>query len=284
MNLMVPRFYYLPIILAAIRFRKPGGLSVACAFVALYQLANPSLWQWQNAERDVLQLIIFIGVGLVTAKLFEDAEQMKYLAITDDLTGLHNLRSFELHYAGLLKNAGVNQTPLSLLIIDLDYLKSINARYGHLAGAQGIQTLGRIIAEQIPADAIACRYGGDEFVIALPACPLPRALCSAEKMRTALAKCTPFLAGHSLPYGSLTLSAGVASILLGNCEDLGAYGEALFRAADEALYQAKEQGRDRVYAQSYSSGQPLIPELIDGDERQHPNSEDATEIAMETTA
>lgn len=97
-----------------------------------------------------------------------------------------------------------------------------------------------------------------------------------------MAQCAPLLAGHPLPPGSLTLSAGVASVLLGNLGDVQVYGEALFHAADEALYQAKEQGRDTVYAQSYSS--PLIPELINGDERQHPNSEAATEIATEATA
>ena len=247
--LPVHHFYYLPIILAAIHFRKTGGLLVACASVVLYQLVNPNLWQWQNAERDVLQLIIFIGVGLVTAKLVEDAERMRLLAHTDDLTGLHNLRSFEAHYALLLHVARMKQTPLSLVILDLDHLKDLNARFGHLAGAQAIQTLGHIIADQLPANAVACRYGGDEFVIALPNCSGLRARRWAENWRVILAHSSPTLAGYSLPPRSLTLSAGVADIVLGESDDLLAQGEALFQAADKALYQAKELGRDRVHWQ-----------------------------------
>ncbi len=247
--LPVHHFYYVPIIMAALRFRKAGGLLVACASVALYQLANPNLWQWQYAERETLQLIIFIGVGWVTAKLHEDAERMRILAYTDDLTGLHNLRSFEAHYARLLRTAQTTHIPLSLVILDLDHLKDLNARFGHLAGAQAIQTLGRLIADHLPDDAVACRYGGDEFVLALPNFSLPRALRWAESLRLRLARSSPTLAGHLLPPGTLTLSAGVAVIVVETVEDLPAQGETLFHWADEALYQAKEQGRNRVYSQ-----------------------------------
>ncbi len=203
-------------------------MSVACASVALYQLANPNLWQWQNAERDVLQLSIFIGVGGVTARLVEDAERMRFLALTDDLTGLHNLRSFEAHYALLLRAAMTRQIPLSLIILDLDHLKNLNARFGHLAGAQAIQTLGRIIAGELPTDAVACRYGGDEFVIALPNRSSPCALHWAESLRVGLAQSTPTLAGHPLPLGTLTLSAGVAGILVATSEDLLTQGKRYF--------------------------------------------------------
>lgn len=246
----VHHFYYLPIILAAIHFRKIGGLGVACASIVLYQFANPHLWQWPNAERDVLQLSVFIGVGWVTAKLVEDAERMRVLAHTDDLTGLHNLRSFEAHYALLLQAAQLKQTPVSLIILDLDRLKDLNARFGHLAGAQAIQILGRVIADELPTDAVACRYGGDEFVIALPHCSLSCARHWAESLRVNLAQIAPTLAGHSLPHGTLTLSAGVAAVWVTPNEEILAQGEALFRAADEVLYRAKEQGRNRVYAQT----------------------------------
>lgn len=246
-NLPVHHLYYLPIILAAIRFGKRGGMLVAFLSVILYHLANPNLLQASNTERDLLQLVIFIGVGLVTARLSSDAARMKYLAMTDDLTGLHNLRSFELHYARMLEDSITQHSPMSLLVIDLDHLKALNTRLGHLAGAQGIQLLGRIIAAHIPSDAIACRYGGDEFVIALSGCALSRARRIAETIRTTLLQTSPYLAGHQLQPGELTMSAGVASILPRNIEGRAAQGEALFRAADEALYQAKSDGRDRVY-------------------------------------
>jgi diguanylate cyclase (GGDEF)-like protein len=193
-----------------------------------------------------MRLAIFLGIGWVTARLVEDAEQMRRLAHTDDLTGLHNLRSFEACYAALCSEAIKAGTPLTLLMLDLDRLKAINDRYGHLAGAQAVQTFGHVIAQHVPPGAIACRYGGDEFVIALPACSAQRGLETAERIRTAVTRLAPTLAGHALPTGTLSTSVGVAtSVPTAQAEPLE-LSEALFRAADQALYQAKEEGRNRV--------------------------------------
>jgi diguanylate cyclase (GGDEF)-like protein len=245
-ELPVHHFYYLPIVLAAVRFKKKGGLAAACAAGALYHLTNPNTFHQQNLRRDLVQLGVFIGMGWIAAKLAEDAERMRNLAHTDDLTGLHNLRSFELNYAALLRQARDCRTPLALLVLDLDHLKSINERYSHIAGAQAIQTMGRVIAEHVPGGAIACRYGGDEFVILLPEYSLLRAAHVAKCLQTNLLRLSPVLAGNSLPPGSLTISAGVASLSPRPDEDLLSAGERLFREADDALFQAKAQGRNRV--------------------------------------
>lgn len=213
----------------------------------LYHLANPHALGWQYAERDLMRLTIFLGVGWVTARLVEDAEEMRWLANTDDLTGLHNLRSFEARYAALCREAIDAGTPLMLLALDLDRLKALNDRYGHLAGAQAVQALGQVIAARIPPGAVACRYGGDEFAIALPACSSQQGLETAERIRAAVAELAPALAGHQLPAGALTTSIGVATFAPTPDEKPLELSQALFHAADQALYQAKEQGRNRVH-------------------------------------
>jgi diguanylate cyclase (GGDEF)-like protein len=245
-ELPVHHFYYMPIILAAVRFKKAGGLSAACAAGVFYHLTNPNSFRSQNLGRDLVQLGVFIGMGLIAVKLAGDAERMRKLAHTDDLTGLHNLRSFEANYAAMLQQARSSQTPLALLVLDLDHLKAINEQYGHIAGAHAIQAMGKVIAEHTPKEAVACRYGGDEFVILLPEYSVPRAARVARRLHSNLLSLSPVLAGHPLPPGSLTISAGVASLSPEPNDDLSSAGERLFRDADEALFQAKAQGRNRV--------------------------------------
>lgn len=240
--------YYLPIIFAAIRFGRRGGLIVALASVVLYHLANPRLLNLRHGEGDIVQIILFFTVGLIAAKLTDDANRMRLLAITDDLTGLHNLRSFETHLANFFTQARIKKSPLSLLVLDLDRLKSLNDHFGHLAGAEAVRTVGHLIAGHIPPNAVACRYGGDEFVIALPEHTIEQAIKVAEVLRQAVYDVQPTLVSRPFPAGTLSISVGVAGHLV--CGTGGTYqqAEALFRAADRALYRAKEQGRNCVCA------------------------------------
>ncbi|MBI1763637.1 MAG: GGDEF domain-containing protein [Acidobacteria bacterium] len=267
-ELPVHHFYYFPIILAAVRFGQRGGWLTAAAAGLLYYLANQHSLNWHFIERDALRLAIFLAVGWVTARLVEDADQMRRLAHTDDLTGLHNLRSFEARYAALCRAAIQAGTPLTLLVLDLDRLKALNARHDHLAGAQAVQTLGQIIAQEIPADAVACRYGGDEFVIALPRCPAPSGLETAHRIRLTLLALAPTLVGLTFPAGTLSTSIGAVTAVLTPEQEPLALSEALFRAADEALFQAKEQGRNCVHyapltslatARSFAASETVLP-------------------------
>jgi hypothetical protein len=139
--------YYLPIILAATEFGFPGGLMVSLSSVLLYHLANPRLLLIHEfRQADIVQIILFFTVGLVAAKLADDAKRLRLLSITDDLTGLHNLRSFESHLATLVNQAKKDGSTLSLLVLDVDRLKSLNDSYGHLAGADAVRTVGHLIA------------------------------------------------------------------------------------------------------------------------------------------
>jgi diguanylate cyclase (GGDEF)-like protein len=244
--------YYVPIILAGLWFSRRGGLIAAAAAIVLYHLANPHLLTFRYNQLDLVQIALFVAVGLVTARLVQDARRLRQLATTDDLTGLHNLRSFEAHLTTIVHTARASSTPVSMLVVDVDRLKSMNDRHGHLAGAEAVREVGRIIADTMPPEAVACRYGGDEFVIALPRCDELRAKEIAGALRHRVHAVAPTLAKISFPPGTLSISVGVASRTMfrgvrrspesGDVEG----GEALFRAADSALYVAKNCGRNAV--------------------------------------
>jgi diguanylate cyclase (GGDEF)-like protein len=251
----VQHLYYVPIILASVRFGYRGSATAAIA-ILLYHLANPRVVTFQYTEGDVLQIALFVGIGITAAKLANDRRRLHRLASTDDLTGLHNLRSFEAQLRTLLRHAVVCQLPLTLLVLDLDRLKSLNDVHGHLAGAEAVRTIGHLIAARLQAGSVACRYGGDEFVIAIPDCDEHQARAIADALRTDVNSCAPVLAGVSFPAGTLSISIGIASTASdaipaatpnrGDPAQDDAAGEALFRAADAALYPAKAGGRNRV--------------------------------------
>jgi diguanylate cyclase (GGDEF)-like protein len=168
--------------------------------------------------------------------------------MTDDLTGVHNLRSFEDRLAAMVRASRDERSRLALLVLDVDQLKSLNDEYGHLAGADAVRTVGHIIAAQVPPQVVACRYGGDEFVVAVPSCPPSRARDVADAIRRAVSAASPVLAGIHFPVGRLSASIGVAcrsfnGDIDGSHQELG---EVLFREADAALYLAKQRGRNRI--------------------------------------
>lgn len=177
--------------------------------------------------------------------------------MTDDLTGLHNLRSFEVRLSKMIRTAHETKTPLSLLVLDLDRLKSLNDVHGHLAGAEAVRTVGRILAASLPLESAACRYGGDEFVVGLPRSGQPEAIGVAEKLRGTVNAVAPILAGVPFPAGTLSISIGAACRSFGQNRALDASlavdaaGEALFLAADAALYAAKNGGRNRISVASH---------------------------------
>ena len=250
----VQHLYYFPIVFAAIRFGMMTGAATAVVAILLYHLANLHALTWRYEESDVLQMAVFVAVGLVAAKLADDARRLHRLAMTDDLTGLHNLRSFELELRRMVQSASSTKAPLSLLVIDVDRLKSLNDEHGHLAGAEGVRTVGDVIARHIPTDAVACRYGGDEFVVALPHCPAPTARRIADDLRLAVRGSVPVLDGLHFPEGTLSISVGLACRSYDDATESAESfasddeeSEALFRAADAALYAAKNGGRDRVH-------------------------------------
>ena len=242
-----------------------GGLGAAATAILLYHFANPRFLTLRYAEGDLLQIAVFLAVGIVAARLAEDTRRVRRLAMTDDLTGLHNLRSFELELNRIVREALVRRQPVALMVLDVDRLKVLNDEHGHLAGAEAVRTVGRLIAECMPPAAIACRYGGDEFVIALPNFSASTASVLADTLRGAVHADAPELAGQPFPQGTLSISIGLVvrefndRLIDMSRQSTDELGEALFRAADEALYVAKRAGRNRVHASGGGSGPRRAP-------------------------
>src|SRR5262245_8290236 len=252
----VQHLYYFPIIFSAITLGMGGGIGAAAVAIVLYHLANPQFATLRYEESDLLQMAVFLAVGIVAARLAEDTRRLRDLAMTDDLTGLHNLRSFELELSRIVRAALVRRRPVALMVLDVDRLKGLNDEHGHLTGADAVRTVGRLIAESLSSNAVACRYGGDEFVIALPDCPASTAADAANSLRDAVHAAAPVLAGHPFPKGTLSISVGLVAreftdrLIEMSRETTDELGESLFRAADEALYNAKRGGRNRVHMSS----------------------------------
>ena len=246
--------YYVPIVLAGIELPPYGGVAAAIAAVGLYHLGNPRLLTFMYGESDIVQIALFVGIGLVTARLVEDARRLYDLAETDDLTGLFNLRGFEARLAPAIAEARDHTTPLALMVLDVDRLKSLNDTHGHLTGADAVRTVGQLIGRQFAEPSFACRFGGDEFVVAMPH-GTDEATTAADALRRAVHATPPTLATIGFPAQTLSISVGVAV-----CSDVsrlaangGDAGEVLFRAADEALYAAKSAGRNQVCVKTVPS-------------------------------
>ena len=243
----IQHLYYLPIILSAFIFDYWGGMACALAAIVSYHLANQHLRVLNYGEGDYLQVSLFIFVGAITARLARDRRAMNRLAGTDDLTGLHNLRSFESKLLAAVRRAQVQRTLVAMLVIDVDNLKTINDVHGHLAGAEAVREVGLIIAGTSVGSAVACRYGGDEFAILMSDSDARWSLVAAERLRNAVENHAPVLAGREFPQGTLTISVGIADYVPDGARDPQLVGEELFRCADHALYQAKREGRNRVF-------------------------------------
>ena len=242
----IQHLYYLPIILSAFIFDYWGGLACALAAIAFYHLANQHLRALNYGQSDYMQVVLFLTVGAITARLARDRRAMQKLAGTDDLTGLYNLRSFESKLLVTLRRAQARRTPVSMLVLDLDGLKGINDVHGHLAGAEAVRKVGHLIAHGFDGTAVACRYGGDEFAVLMAGSDAQASRAAAERLRKAVADHQPVLAGRQFPAGTLTVSIGIALCVADGVRHPEVVGEELFRAADHALYQAKRDGRNCV--------------------------------------
>ena len=185
------------------------------------------------------QLAASVGdhVALALANL-RLRDTLRHQAIRDALTGLFNRRYLEETLERELRRAVRKQTPLGVIMLDLDHFKQFNDRHGHEAGDHLLRTLGEFFLSHIRSADIACRYGGEEFVLILPETPLEVALKRAEEIRRGVAGLPVFYRGTQL---GITISVGVATF-----PEHGHSMDALLRMADKALYAAKERGRNQV--------------------------------------
>jgi diguanylate cyclase (GGDEF)-like protein len=251
--------YYLPIIFAGVFLPRDAGALVGGIAVVLYHVANPVLLSSGYRESDIVQIALFVAIGVVTGTLAEDRRRLHQLSETDDLTGLYNIRGFEARLTPAIRAASHAGLMMTLLVLDVDRLKSINDVHGHRAGADAVRIVGRLIEATLPAGSFACRFGGDEFVAALPGRDPTAAATAAERLRHAVADAAPTLGGTPFPAGTLSVSIGVASRALPGAagtdpddDEAAEIGESLFRAADRALYDAKASGRNQIRTAEYA--------------------------------
>ncbi|WP_161798216.1 GGDEF domain-containing protein [Aneurinibacillus tyrosinisolvens] len=181
-------------------------------------------------------------------RLRELNEQLQHLSSVDGLTGVANRRSFEELFDKEWKRAVRSTLPLSLCMIDVDFFKAYNDTYGHVNGDECLKQVAGALAGVLkrPADSIA-RYGGEEFAIILPETNRKGALMLAEQLRAAV-EALHIPHAQSKAGRHVTISAGVATLLPG----AAGMREDILKAADSALYKAKQQGRNRVCS-SHSS-------------------------------
>jgi diguanylate cyclase (GGDEF)-like protein/PAS domain S-box-containing protein len=172
-----------------------------------------------------------LGLALANLKL---RETLRNQSIRDVLTGLFNRRYLEEALERELRRATRSGRSLGLIMIDLDHFKRFNDTFGHDAGDNRLRELGNFLKTHIRAEDIACRYGGEEFTIIMPETSLEVVQQRAEHLREAVKQL-------SLNGQNINLSLGVACF-----PEHGASGGVLLKAADEALYRAKAEGRDRV--------------------------------------
>ncbi len=185
-------------------------------------------------EAELFRIFILQGeAGIKNLVLFD---RVKSLAIRDALTGLHNYRYFKESLLYEVERSRRYNTALSLLFLDIDDFKQINDTMGHLHGDAILRRVSEILKDGIRLADLLCRYGGDEFVLLMSQTPLEQAVLSADRLRRLIAQSPMHEGGRGL---GVTVSIGVASLQSGmSMEDL-------IKAADSALYRAKEAGKNR---------------------------------------
>ena len=175
-----------------------------------------------------------------TERLRDNVQMSIEMAITDALTNLFNRRYMESHLARLVEEAAARGKPLSVLLLDVDYFKAINDSHGHDAGDDVLREFALRIKRSIRGIDLACRYGGEEFVIVMPETDMAVAAMVAERLRRRVAG-EPFAIEQGARSIAVTISIGIAALRVK--EDTAA---TILKRADQALYRAKRDGRNRV--------------------------------------
>lgn len=216
-----------------------AGLAVACYFLLLSG-ASPAFPG--NIIGHLIRVVPFILMAHVGAMLSGEAEgaraDVERLSLTDDLTGLNNMRSFETLALQQEKISRRYGTPFAICMLDADNLKQINDRYGHLAGTELIKWTARIIKANIRESDVAARFGGDEFIVMYNDHDREQIRPAVERIVRAMDSCPFSYEGELI---ECTLSAGIASYPAD-----GGDLKSVVKQADLAMYRSKRMGKNRV--------------------------------------
>ena len=184
------------------------------------------------------------GTTIVRFEVQDETDQaysqaVSHLLNVDDLTGLYLRRRFDAELELLLTQAQASGAPLALLALDLDGIKAINDKHGHLFGAYTISESGKLLGKLLAGLGIGCRFGGDEFIAALPNHTLEQGAVFGESVRQQVAQ-------HEFRFDGIVLTPGI-SVGVAQFPKHAQDRENLFRVADAALYAAKRLGKNRVH-------------------------------------
>lgn len=203
--------------------------------LALRQGADDFITKPVHREELIARASNLITKKHLMDKVLEQQKELQIRAVTDDLTGLYNKAYLNATGQQMLSYSQRHRYPLSIMVIDLDYFKRVNDEHGHDVGDEVLSAVGQLLKTQCRDEDLAARFGGEEFIILLPHCTLSNARNKAENLRLQLESLNP--AGLAI-----SVSIGVTGTRKDEITDY----ETLFRQADQALYQAKQQGRNRA--------------------------------------
>lgn len=216
---------------------KVNGLSIG---------ANDYISKPFRVEELLARVAVAIRLKRERDRLREDAEELRRraeaaseMSMTDALTGLLNRHGLQRALQRELAEARRYARPLSCLLLDVDFFKAVNDTHGHAAGDAALMQAARVLTESVRGSDVVCRYGGEEFLVLAPETDARGALSLADKVRLSV---SARLFGDGERVFPLTLSAGVAELRPGES------GNDMIARADEALYQAKQLGRNRAEA------------------------------------
>jgi diguanylate cyclase (GGDEF)-like protein len=194
-------------------------------------------WVWACVDMAVPAFLLY-ALGAISVR--DDLErQLAASAERDPLTGLPNRAGFASQGLVLLEACWKAQRPVALAMLDIDHFKQINDGWGHAAGDAALRGLAQVVRDDMRTADICARYGGEEFILMMFNVDLDEALVLVERLRQAITEGVPH---PGAPERRVTISAGIAPV---EGQDIAAI-EAAAKAADSALYLAKEGGRDRA--------------------------------------
>lgn len=230
------RGYAVPLVMLLLAYYL--GLRAVCEGLGPLTPLSPISLKWVNALHVALVFGMLSALAAFYRRTVLIAEdRLRKQATLDPLTGLNNRRHFETLATHVLARSQRDGTPVALLLCDVDHFKRVNDEHGHAVGDEVLIAMSRLLGHNLRDGDVLARWGGEEFLALMPACPLDNACAVAERIRAAV-HATPVDVGTASL--TITLSFGVAQVH--GAADL----QAAIARADKALYEAKNGGRNRV--------------------------------------
>lgn len=279
----LPQLYYFLMLVMGLRHgiaRYPWVVGVSLLLYIWTTLSSSYIFRFKIYSFNLLaQIVFFSAFGIISSYFLKREHQqhlekedliselqvayqqlcihnaqVEALANTDPLTGLYNYRFFTEQFKMELELSRRFDSPMSLIILDIDHFKKLNDTYGHPAGDIVLKESAEIFKLNIRDNDILCRYGGEEFMILLPSTGIQEAFKCAERIRRAIQNHKIFLPDYVQPI-SITVSGGVA------CYPTDARdGEQLIQVADNVLYTAKNKGRNKIVTkEDFSLNKKYVP-------------------------